>query len=244
MGGNIMNVTLTGLLTGVIGTGIGGVLAYFISYSSKRFLSLVFSFSGGLMVAVSCFDLLPEAFKYGGEGIAIIGLALGVLVIVYLEAFITKCKRYLNANRLITTGILVGLGIALHNFPEGIAVGSGFEASYGLGLKLVMIIALHDVPEGVAMALPLKAGGMGGFKVILYTILSGVPMGLGAYCGFVLGEISSIFVAVCLSFAAGAMLYVVFGEILPEASDMHRGRLNVIGCILGIIAGMAVTMIG
>ena len=134
------------------------------------------------------------------------------------------------------------LGIAVHNFPEGLAVGSGFEASAHLGLSLALVIGVHDIPEGMAMAVPMKAGGMATWKVIFYSVLAGVPMGFGALVGALLGEISQEIIALCLSFAAGAMLYVVCGDLIPESKSIYKGRLSTIGNILGIIIGIIISV--
>ena len=84
-------------------------------------------------------------------------------------------------NNLLKTGIIVSIGLAIHNFPEGLAIGSGFEASLKLGLSLAIAICLHDIPEGISMAVPMKNGGMKISKVIFYVILSGITTGIGAF---------------------------------------------------------------
>jgi ZIP family zinc transporter len=129
----------------------------------------------------------------------------------------------------------MAIGIALHNFPEGFAVGSGFEASRSLGIMLTIIIAIHDVPEGVAMTLPMRAGGFSPARAFALTVLSGVPMGFGAFFGALLGNISKGFIAICLGFAGGAMLYIVSGEMIPESKRLYRGRLASVGNVLGLL---------
>ncbi|HEX3028681.1 MAG TPA: ZIP family metal transporter, partial [Clostridia bacterium] len=104
-------------------------------------------------------------------------------------------------------------------------------------------IAIHDIPEGIAMALPMKLGGFSARKAFWITLMSGVPMGLGAFAGAILGNISKQFVAVCLGFAAGAMLYVVFGELIPESKRIYLGRMSSIGNITGILCGIIISMI-
>lgn len=116
-------------------------------------------------------------------------------------------------NSLLKTGMIVSIGLAIHNFPEGLAIGSGFEASMRLGLSLAVAICLHDIPEGVSMAIPMKNGGMKKLKVIYYVILSGITTGIGAFFGAIIGSISEQIIAICLSFAAGAMLYIVSRRI-------------------------------
>ena len=91
--------------------------------------------------------------------------------------------------------------------------GSGFEASIKLGFSLAIAICLHDIPEGISMAVPMKNGGMKISKVIFYVILSGITTGIGAFFGAIVGSISEEVIAICLSFAAGAMLYIVSRRI-------------------------------
>ena len=118
-----------------------------------------------------------------------------------------------NKNKLLKTGIIVSIGLAIHNFPEGLAIGSGFEASIKLGLSLAIAICLHDIPEGISMAVPMKNGGMSARKVIFYVVLSGITTGIGAFFGVIIGSISEQIISLCLSFAAGAMLYIVSRRI-------------------------------
>ena len=136
----------------------------------------------------------------------------------------------------------MAIGISLHNFPEGFAVGSGFQASMTLGTTVTLVIIIHDIPEGIAMALPMIAGGLSKGKAFFYTLLSGIPMGIGALFGALLGGISRGFIAACLGFAGGAMLYIVFVELVPESKKIYLGRLSSIGNLLGIICGIIVSI--
>ena len=137
--------------------------------------------------------------------------------------------------------MLLVFGLAIHNFPEGLAIGSGFEASIKLGLGLALAICLHDIPEGISMAVPMKNGGIKPAKVIFYVILSGVTTGIGALFGAIVGGISEQVIAGCLSFAAGAMLYIVSGELIPESNKLYRGRMSAIGNMLGFLIGIFAT---
>ena len=234
---------------GIIGTGLGGAIGFILKNPSRRFLSALLNFSAGIMIAVVCFDLLPEAYEIGGLTSGITGVVLGVFVIVACDRIIAARQQRISREKSVGTplsqytkaGILLGIGIALHNFPEGLAIGSGFSAmeSYGIGLSLV--IALHDIPEGIAMAAPLMIGGMGKFKVLLAAAAAGIPTGIGALAGYLLGGISPFFIGVCLGFAGGAMLYITCIELIPGARELYRGKLPGLGFILGVIAGIFVT---
>ena len=241
----LLKVTFIGLASGIIGTGIGGLMAFFIKGISNRILGSILEFAAGLMTAVVCFELIPQAFEFGGTYLTMIGITSGILIIIIVENFLQKSnflKVSYGNSRLVQTGFLTAIAIALHNLPEGFAVGSGFEASVKIGLTITIIILIHDIPEGMAMAVPLRAGGIKPVNSFILTILSGVPMGLGAFIGAALGGISREFIAVCLGFASGAMLYIICGELIPQSKRLYSGRLPSISNVLGIICGIIITV--
>ena len=210
----ILKTSLIGLFFGTFGTTLGGIIGVIIKRQSNKFLSFVLAFASGLMMAVVCFDLLPEALGISNITQVIIGTIIGIVSMIFCDVavetkFNVNNKVNNNKNSLLKTGIIVSIGLAIHNFPEGLAIGSGFEASIKLGLSLAIAICLHDIPEGISMAVPMKNGGMKISKIIFYVILSGITTGIGAFFGAIVGSISEAIIALCLSFAAGAMLYIV-----------------------------------
>ena len=239
----ISKATLLGLFFGTFGTTLGGIIGCIMNKASNKFLSFVLSFASGLMMAVICFDLIPEALKISNIFTIIIGILFGIILMIYCDLYIgKKLKRKMNptSNDLLKTGMVVSIGLAIHNFPEGLAIGSGFEASIKLGISLAIAICLHDIPEGISMAMPMKNGGMKISKVLFCVIISGVTTGIGAFVGAAIGGISKIVIAICLGFATGAMLYIVSGELIPEANSLYKGRMSGIGNILGFIIGFVV----
>lgn len=240
---HLLKITLLGLVSGLTGTGIGGLSAFFITKTSNRFMSTILEFSAGLMTAVVCFELLPEAFQLGGTFYTFIGILFGIFVVVLIENTLKHSSLMKgNSSGLLRAGVLMAIVIAMHNFPEGFAVGSGFEASISLGFTITAVIIIHDIPEGIAMAVPMRAGGFSKSKAFLYTLLSGVPMGLGALLGAALGEMSTLLTASCLGFAGGAMLYIIYGELVPESKRLYLGRISSLGNVLGILCGIIVTI--
>ncbi len=243
---NLLKVTLIGLISGILGTSIGGLTAFFVKGINKRLLSFTLEFAAGLMTSVVCFELIPEAFSYGGTVMTFAGVFAGVMTIMTVEEFIRRFEALKPQNEksgLLKAGILMAIGISLHNFPEGFAVGSGFGASLSLGIMITTVIIIHDIPEGIAMAVPMRAGGFSGSKAFLITVMSGLPMGIGALLGAVLGGISRGFIGACLGFAAGAMLYAVYGELVTESKKLYLGRLPSLGNVMGIICGIIVTLL-
>ena len=98
-------------------------------------------------------------------------------------------------------------------------------------------------PEGISMAVPMKNGGMAIGKVIFYVVLSGVTTGIGSFFGAMIGSISETVIAISLSFAAGAMLYIVSGELIPESNKLYKGRMSAVGNMLGFMIGIFATRI-
>ncbi len=240
---DFFRTTLLGLFFGTFGTTIGGLIGIILKKDSNKFLSFILSFASGLMMAIICFDLIPEALGISNIVQVIFGIGLGILGMIFSDLlvekkFTQKKTSTFQKNQLLKTGIVVSIGLAIHNFPEGLAIGSGFGASIKLGLSLAIAICLHDVPEGISMAVPMKNGGMAKSKVLFYVIMSGVTTGIGALFGSVLGSISLSVISICLSFAAGAMLYIVSGELIPESNRLYHGRMTALGNIVGFLIGM------
>ena len=150
---------------------------------------------------------------------------------------------------LFLAGLVMAAAIALHNVPEGMVIGASFARSAGEilsnrgGLTMAIVIGLHNVPEGMAVAVPLISGGMKKGKSVVITALSGFPTILGAVLGFVLGAMGPTALAVSLSFASGAMLYVVFGELLPESILMWKSKLPAAATIVGILTGVLIIFV-
>ena len=147
-----------------------------------------------------------------------------------------------NKFALFVAGMVMACAIALHNVPEGMTIGASYASNGGaLGgaaIVLAILIGLHNIPEGMAVSVPLISGGMGRMKAVLITAMSGIPTMLGALLGFWLGEIGPMGLAMSLGFASGAMLYVVFGEILPQAILMYHSKLPAFSAIAGLLVGL------
>ena len=143
---------------------------------------------------------------------------------------------------LFIAGVVMASAIALHNVPEGMTIGTSYTSDDGVmgsaALVLAILIGLHNIPEGMAVSVPLISGGMKRWKAVLITACSGIPTIVGALLGFWLGEIGALGLALSLGFASGAMLYVVFGEILPQAILMYHSKLPAFSAIIGMLVGL------
>ena len=152
-------------------------------------------------------------------------------------------KRH-NDSRLslFVAGVVMACAIALHNIPEGMTIGASFAVSdnlmWGTGMIMAVLIGLHNIPEGMAVAVPLISGGTGRVRATLLTAACGLPTVLGTWLGFWLGDLGPLGLTMSLGFASGAMLYVVFGEIMPESYLIYRSKLPAFAVMVGLALGM------
>ncbi len=160
-------------------------------------------------------------------------------------------QHTIDKKHMFLAGLVMMLAIALHNFPEGMIIGAGYAVQgdilnsifVGGGFIMAIVIGLHNIPEGMAVAVPLITGGMSKLKAIFYTALSGLPTVLGALLGYLLGELSPLMSLISLGFASGAMLYVVLGELMPEAILLYKSKFPALATFVGIIVGFLLVVL-
>ena len=242
---NVLYITFIGFITGIIGTGGGGLLVVLLKRFDEKLLTFVLGISAGVMTVVVFLDLIPEAIELGSMGVALLGMFLGVTIIALLD-YIFPHEHFQGkpvVGDFYKTGILLALGIALHNIPEGLAIGAAYSATSTLGISLAVIIGIHNFPEGMAVATSLSLAGLSSMKILFITILAGVPMGLGTFIGAYLGNISQFFLSLSLGFAAGAMLFITFDDLIPAAHKSNKGRSAILGILIGVFAGIYLTTV-
>jgi ZIP family zinc transporter len=221
-----------------LATGLGGFLAVVIQKPGERFLAAILGCAAGIMLAVAFIDLIPSAWIYGTPLKFAFGLIFGVLLLKALDLALsiatTGVCRQRDRRYLLNLGYLVAIGIALHDLPEGMAIAVGYEAANQLGIMIALAIGLHNIPEGMAIGIPLKMGGMRGRVILLITALASIFTPVGTLIGLLLVSFSQNFISILLAAAAGAMLYIVFEEIWPEAKRKHPNFAR-LGMTLGVL---------
>jgi len=275
--GIVETLIITTALAGVGGTGLGGLVGALLQKDSKKTVSLLLSFAGGVMLSVVCFDLVTEAIETNVGIWTVVGaIAIGVAATWFLNYLIDRKTnpevphidkhhpktaddldelihsdhfqehqaRKDSALGLFVAGVVMASAIALHNVPEGMTIGASYASNNGAmggsALVLAVLIGLHNIPEGMAVSVPLISGGMRKWKAVLITASTGIPTIVGALLGYLLGEIGPLGLTVSLGFASGAMLYVVFGEILPQSILMYHSKLPAFSAIAGILVGLLI----
>jgi len=244
-------------------TALGASLVVFTKNVSQRFLDASLGVAAGVMVAASFWSLLAPAIKmseeawYGDYGLAwvpaLVGFLLGAVVLRVIDKILPHIHPDLASPEGIKTSwqrsTLLVLAITLHNIPEGLAVGVAFGAAatmsgadqlhqFGAAVALAIGIGLQNFPEGSAVSLPLRREGMNRWKAFWYGQLSGVVEPIAGVLGALLVITMSAVLPYALAFAAGAMIFVVAEELIPE-SQRHG---NVDLATLGVIAGFAIMM--
>ncbi|MGN1054986.1 MAG: ZIP family metal transporter [Erysipelotrichaceae bacterium] len=150
---------------------------------------------------------------------------------------------------LFIAGLIMAAAIALHNIPEGMVIGSSFAKTANelilnrAGITMAIVIGLHNIPEGMAVAVPLISGGMPKWKAVMITAITGAPTIIGALMGYYIGVLGPVALALALSFASGAMLYVVFAELIPESILMWKSKLPAMAILIGIVTGLIIIYI-
>lgn len=240
-----MDLILIGSLASLIAglaTGLGALLVFFVRRVSDRFLDASLGFAAGVMLAATCFSLLVPAIDIGGIWKTVIGLIIGTVFLIYAERFTPHIHRVVGirgpSTRLNKLWLFI-LAITIHNFPEGMAVGVGFGGGdMKAGTILAIGIGLQNIPEGLAVALPLLREKSTRSKAFLIALLTGLVEPVGGFLGISIVSIGKFLLPYGMSFAAGAMLFVISEEIIPETHSRGNDREATIGVIIGFIIMM------
>jgi ZIP family zinc transporter len=228
-------------------TALGATPVLFFRAAPRRLMDALMGFAGGVMVAASCWSLLIPAIELSGPGTAIAGLLAGAAVIWVLDRVVPHLHPEFpdeatpEGPRVAwQRSVLLTTAITLHNIPEGLAVGIAFGGGdTGAAMALALGIGLQNVPEGLAVALPLRRDGMSRWKALWYGQLSAAVEPVAALLGAVIVVQVRGVLPFGLAAAAGAMLFVVVEELIPETT--RSGNVDV--ATGGFIAGFA-TMMG
>ncbi len=234
----VLIIVFSGVIA-LIGTMVGALLGVTMKKPSPKFLGNIIGFASGLMLSIVAFELIPEATSKTGFLRTLLFLILGIIIVAVIDK-VSNLSSNVNS-QYTKVAFMVAISIMLHNFPEGLIMGFGFVNGENLGLKMSVIIAVHDVPEGLAVAAPLMLSGTKSSEILLYAFLTALPTAIGAWAGIYIGSISINMLGSALAFASGVMLYVIYGEMIPESKKLWSGITNTLGILLGIIVGLIMT---
>lgn len=249
--------TLVGLLIPFIGTTLGAAMVFLMNNKmSSKLEKALLGFASGVMIAASIWSLLQPAIEMSEEQGKIpwlapsVGFMIGIVFLLLLDSLIPHL--HLNSNKpeglsskLKKTTMLV-LAVTLHNIPEGMAVGvvfAGMLAQNSLitlagAFALSIGIAIQNFPEGAIISMPLKEEGMSKGKAFVLGMLSGIVEPIAAVITLLITNLVVPVLPYILAFAAGAMIYVVVEELIPEAQNGEHTNIGTIGCAIGFVLMM------
>lgn len=234
-----------------LGTALGsGAVFFFPSGFGKTTEKVIIGFASGVMIAASVWSLLLPAIESSSVYTAALGFILGIGFLLLLDAIIPHLHPNSDEpegpKSKASKSILLVLSVTLHNIPEGMAVGASAAAALASGasipvasaLALSLGIALQNLPEGMVVAMPLLNHGGGKWKAFGLGALSGIVEPIGAILAFAFVSRITSLLPFLLSFAAGAMFYVVVEELIPEMSEGEHSNIGTVGAALGFAAMM------
>jgi ZIP family zinc transporter len=234
------------ILTFIAGlsTVLGSLVIFFVKKEKDGYLSVAMGFAAGVMIFISLTELLPESIGKIGYLPALVAFFAGIIVIYLVDILIPHSYEQENACEpsaktkldLRRCGILVAIGIAIHNFPEGIAVFFSALINIKLGLSIALAIALHNIPEGIAVAMPIYYATNSKRKAFMYSFLSGMAEPLGAIIAFIFlrSFLSETILYLIIAAVAGIMVFICFDELLPYAFQQKNNHLTIAGIFLGM----------
>lgn len=250
-----MGSVLVSLLVPFLGTALGSAFVFFMKRDMPSWLQKVLmGFASGVMVAASVWSLLIPGMEMGSIWQVTGGLLGGFAFLLLLDQIIPHIHPMGGPegprSKLSRTAMLA-LAVTLHNFPEGMAVGvavagalaGGGSMSIAGALALSVGIAIQNIPEGAIISMPLRAEGNSRWKSFTIGALSGIVEPLGGALVIVLASAVTPMMPVLLSFAAGAMLYVVVEELIPEASQGEHSNIATVGFALGFALMMVLDVV-
>ncbi|MDX1745129.1 MAG: ZIP family metal transporter [Halobacteriales archaeon] len=227
-------VFVAGLLT-ALATGLGAFPFFLTEDISDRWNVALWGLASGIMVSASVFGLIREGLVEGTPAEMAVGLLAGVLLVVVSHRVISGAemdpRRYELADykKLV---LIIGI-LTVHSFPEGVAIGVSFAdldlgngiALFGFSVPLLAVfmtiaISIHNVPEGVAISIPLRAMGVSKWKMVWWSVFSSLPQPIGAVIAYYFVRLAREFLPYGFGFAAGAMIYLVLTEFVPEAFEL------------------------
>ena len=241
-GGTIILYGIAASTAAGLATGAGALPALFVRRVSERFMDTALGCAAGVMLAATSFSLIVPAIEAGGVWITAIGIAIGAVFLDQADKWIPHehfQKGPEGPSSTLRRTWLFILAITLHNFPEGLAVGVGFGGGdVERGTALAIGIGLQNMPEGLAVALPLLRERYQRWKALLIAAMSGLVEPVGGAIGVGAMAVARPFLPLGLAFAAGAMLFVISDEIIPETHSRGNEREATFGVIVGFLVMM------
>ncbi|WP_110929223.1 ZIP family metal transporter [Bacillus massiliglaciei] len=234
-----MNEVIIGSVLSALSTGVGALPVLFLyKVMSHRFRDTLLAFTAGIMMAASMLSLIPEALALGGFLELLIGIIFGIVVLTLLEMYIphNDLSHSQSGIQFDEKALLIIMAITLHNIPEGLSVGVSYATDQSdTGNLIALAIGLQNAPEGLLVALFLVNQQIGRFKAFIIATLTGSIEIVTGLLGYYLTSYLDFLLPYGLAFASGAMLYIVYKELIPESHGDGNERSSTYSFIVGLL---------
>lgn len=239
----VSEVFFISLIAGTV-TGIGALPVFFTDRISHRVYDSALGLAAGVMFGAATFTLIIPGMEYGTMTEVMAGIGVGGLFLLVANKYIPHVHFHFTEDGELTDykrkAMLIASSITLHNFPEGLAIGIAFGSGMeGVGLALGIAIGIQNIPDGFAMAIPANKAGLSKAKNLFYTTISGgIPEPVAALIGFALVRFSKELFPVAAGIAAGAMMAVIFREVIPSSHGHGYSDTSTLTFIAGFVLMM------
>jgi ZIP family zinc transporter len=249
-------VFLAGLATD-LATGLGALPFFFVDDVSNRWRVALWGLASGIMLSASGFGLVREGLNYGTPAEVAAGGLVGVLLVVAASSVVGhhEFEPREIAQADFEKLVLIAGVLTVHSFPEGVAVGVSFAdigleggvPVFGVAIPVLAVfmtiaISIHNVPEGLAVSIPLHEHGMRRWTLVKVAVFTSIPQPIGAVLAYAFVEVARVFLPLGFGFAAGAMIYLVGTEFIPEARSVGRKLPN--DGVHELLTGLVVGVVG
>lgn len=225
------------LITSISGTLLGGIIGATSSKSRPHSLGVMLAFASGVMIGVTSFNIIPTIFALIDPILSVIYIMVSVIAMACINEIVSNYQNKKH-NNIPKLGLVLMIALSLHNFPEGLMMGSVSTLNIQMGIMVAIAMILHDIPEGMIIAASFRNSNYSFIKSLIPVIVSILFTFIGSILGIIYTVKNANFQAISLSLASGAMLYVSYSEIIPEALTLTNRRNTAIFTIIGILLGI------
>ncbi|MDE6550773.1 MAG: ZIP family metal transporter [Clostridia bacterium] len=243
----MLSAILWSVIGGVVGTFCGALLAVLTGDKDKYgdFMPSVMGLASGFIIVVLFGDMIPEAIEDSGVAVVVGVATIGCAAVWGASALLSRSRKHKHESthsdacaECRRAGLIFAIALTLHNLPEGMAMGS--IAGSDNAAMLALSVAWHNIPEGMALTVLLCKGGLGRVKSVLITVGVGAVTVVGAVIGYYISGISAMFSGICTALSAGALLYIIFGDMLADAYKEAKSKSVSLFIAIGVLLGLLI----
>ncbi len=242
---SIIEIGVISFGTSFLGFYIAYIVSLIYSKRSNRQTGFILGVTGGVLISIICFELLPEAIAISGIYLPIFSMLMALLIFAYLEHRIAKLKGRTDidiikvANISISAGIIIGFD----NFPEGFALGSVLFHNHLTEIHMLFALFLHCILDGLIILTTMKYAKLKSKDSVKFIVMTSSVIAFSAILGAYFTRVSHIIMPISVGFVSGIMLYVALGEAIPKSKAVWNGRFSTIGACIGVIIGIMLNSI-